>query len=117
MRGYEFPYDWKVSYNENADTRYGYGMDSDWLYAQLGIWAVTTELWNAVKDIPGLVIPQGGDQRTNQQLALLKYQDAKYNGALFVNWKNSNTRSSAMAKSEVGRQFMLPIMRSPVNPF
>jgi len=87
MRGYDFPYDWKVSYNENADTRYGYGMDSDWLYAQLGIWAVTTELWNARKDIPGLVIPQGGNPVTSQQLALLKYQDTKYNGALFVNWK------------------------------
>ena len=87
MRGYEFPYDWKVSYNENADTRYGYGMDSDWLFAQLGIWAVTTELWNPRKDIPGLVIPEGGDSRTSQQVALLKYQDEKYNGSLFVNWK------------------------------
>jgi hypothetical protein len=90
MRGYQFPAEWKVSYNETADTRYGYGMDSDWLYAQLGIWAVTTELWSAAKDIPGLVIPEGGDQRTGLQVALLKYQDDKYNGSLFVNWKKFN---------------------------
>jgi hypothetical protein len=90
MRGYELPSAWKVSYNEDADRRYGYGMDSDWLYAQLGIWAVTTELWNPAKDIPGLKVESGGDQRTNLQRALLKYQDEKYGGALFANWKKFN---------------------------
>ncbi len=90
MRGYELPAGWRVSYNEVADRRYGYGMDSDWLYAQLGIWAVTTELWNPAKDIPGLVVEGGGDQRMNLQRALLKYQDEKYGGTLFVNWKKFN---------------------------
>ena len=90
MRGYELPSAWRVSYNEVADRRYGYGMDSDWLYAQLGIWAVTTELWNPAKDIPGLQVESGGDQRTNLQRALLKYQDEKYGGTLFANWKKFN---------------------------
>ena len=86
-RGYEFPYYWKSSYNENADRRYGYGMVIDWLHAQQGIYALTTELWNPAKDIPGLVVAEGGNQRTNLQRAILKYQDEKYNGTLFVNWK------------------------------
>lgn len=89
IRGYELPRYWRVSYNENADRRYGYGMDSDWLYAQLGMYAVTTELWNASKDIPGLVIPEGSSGQLALQRALLKYQDEKYSGRLFVNWKKA----------------------------
>ncbi len=87
-RGYDFPYYWKSSYNESADRRYGYGMVIDWLHAQQGIYALTTELWNPQKDIPGLVIPEGPDRQMNLQRALLKYQDEKYNGTLFVNWKS-----------------------------
>jgi hypothetical protein len=87
FRGYEFPYTWKSSYNETADRQYGYGMVIDWLHAQQGIYALTTELWNPSKDIPGLIVAEGGDQRVNLQRALLKYQDEKYNGTLFVNWR------------------------------
>lgn len=86
-RGYDFPYYWKSSYNETADRRYGYGMVIDWLHAQQGIYALTTELWNPAKDVPGLVIAEGPDRQVNLQRALLKYQDEKYNGSLFVNWK------------------------------
>lgn len=87
-RGYEFPYCWKSSYNETADRRYGYGMVIDWLHAQQGIYALTTELWNPAKDIPGLEVAEGPERQVNLQRALLKYQDEKYNGTLFVKWKS-----------------------------
>lgn len=86
-RGYEFPYYWKSSYNERTDQRYGYGMVIDWLHAQQGIYALTTELWNPVDDIPGLVVSDGPDRQLNLQRALLKYQDEKYKGSLFATWK------------------------------
>jgi hypothetical protein len=88
MRGYELPRGWRVSYNENDDSRYGYGMASDWLYAQYGVYSLTTELWNPVADIPGFPKPEGDDKRTQTQRALLKYQDEEYNGRLFVDWKS-----------------------------
>lgn len=87
-RGYEMPYYWKAPYNESADKIYGSGIAIDWLYAQLGIYAMTTELWNPAKDIPGLQIKgDGPDRQTELQRQLLKYQDEKYKGSLFVNWK------------------------------
>ncbi|MBM3421090.1 MAG: hypothetical protein FJY11_08145 [Bacteroidetes bacterium] len=86
-RGYEFPYFWKSSYNERTDQRYGYGMVIDWLHAQQGIYALTTELWNPAKDIPGLKVEEGPERQLNLQRALLRHQDEKYNGSLFVKWK------------------------------
>jgi hypothetical protein len=88
LRGYDFPYTWKSSYDENTDKRYGFGMVIDWLYAQHGIYALTTELWNQSKDIPGLPKFEGRDANVQLQRALLKYQDEKYNGSLFVGWKS-----------------------------
>jgi len=89
-RGYRLPRGWRVSYNEEDDRRYGYGMATDWLYAQYGIYSITTELWNPAADIPGLVIPDDENRRVAIQRALLKYQDDKYNGELFVKWKAFN---------------------------
>jgi len=86
-RGYRLPRGWRVSYNEEDDERYGYGMATDWLYAQYGIYSITTELWNPVADIPGLEVPEDENRRAAIERALLKYQDEKYNGELFVNWK------------------------------
>ncbi len=89
-RGYRLPRGWRVSYNEENDRRYGYGMATDWLYAQYGIYSITTELWNPAADIPGLVVPDDENRRVALQRALLKYQDDKYNGELFVQWKTFN---------------------------
>lgn len=96
-RGYELPRGWKVSYDELNDRRYGFGMTSDWDFLQLGIWSITTELWNPAKDIPGLPRiagaegVEGDDERPEARLALdralLKFQDEKYGGKLFLNWK------------------------------
>jgi len=86
-RGYELPRGWRVSYNEKRDRRYGYGMATDWLYAQYGIYSVTTELWNPEADIPGLEIADDDDRRAALGRALLKYQDKNYDGDLFVGWK------------------------------
>ncbi len=97
-RGYELPFGWKVSYDEVNDRRYGFGMTTDWDFLQLGVWSITTELWNPAKDIPGLP-PVAGDTggggegggpgaaRRAIDRALLKHQDAKYGGKLFVDWK------------------------------
>ncbi|MFO7755216.1 MAG: M14 family metallopeptidase [Bacteroidales bacterium] len=86
-RGYKLPRGWRVSYDERRDKRYGYGMATDWLYAQYGIYSITTELWNPEADIPGLQIPDEDNRRVAIQRALLKYQDEKYDGELFVSWK------------------------------
>lgn len=89
-RGYKLPRGWRVSYNEEADRRYSYGMATDWLYAQYGIYSITTELWNPSADIPGLEVPEDENRRVAVERALLKYQDEEYNGELFVNWKAFN---------------------------
>ncbi len=86
MRGYVLPRGWKVSYNENDDRRYSYGMASDWLYAQYGIYSLTTELWNPEADIPGLEIGNDSIRRLALERATLAYQDREYGGKLFVNW-------------------------------
>ncbi|NIQ17876.1 MAG: hypothetical protein GTN43_03645, partial [Candidatus Aenigmarchaeota archaeon] len=60
-RGYEFPRGWRVSYREDRDQRYSYGMAGDWMYKQLGIYALTTELWNPrndIKDFPKFEGPE-----------------------------------------------------------
>ncbi len=99
-RGYELPFGWKVSYDEANDRRYGFGMTTDWDFLQLGVWSITTELWNPAKDIPGLpAVASGGGgaagagaegaaaARLALDRALLKHQDEKYGGKLFVDWK------------------------------
>ena len=91
QRGYVLPRGWRASYNETDDERYGYGMASDWLYAQYGIYSLTTELWNPEADIPGFPeLEEGDDRRIQVQRELLKYQDDKYKGSLFVSWKAFN---------------------------
>jgi len=86
-RGYELPRGWRVSYNETQDRRYGYGMATDWAYLQYGIYSITTELWNPSQDIPDFPPIEGQDARMGRQRALLKYQDEKYDGKLFIPWQ------------------------------
>lgn len=87
-RGYEFPRAWKVSYDELADRSYGYGLSTDWDYLQLGIYSLTTELWNPEVDIPGFPkIPAGDQAGLARQRALLQYNDTQYGGRAFVAWK------------------------------
>jgi hypothetical protein len=93
-RGYEMPRAWIMGYNEERDTRYGFGMVIDWWYQQYGAYATCTELWNPVKDIPDFEkvvgpAPAASDPaaRLWQEKALLKYQDAKNGGKLFIAWK------------------------------
>ena len=86
MRGYELPRGWRVSYNEKADRRYGYGMATDWLYAQYGIYSITTELWNPLKDIPGLELAGDDNNPTALEKALMKlWVFARY-------WCEENTK-------------------------
>jgi hypothetical protein len=88
-RGYEMPRGWIMGYNEERDQRYGFGMVIDWWFQQFGAYAVTTELWNPENDIQGFpkVDPQDPDARNARERAQLKWQDEKYGGKLFVNWK------------------------------
>ncbi|MBU4496033.1 MAG: hypothetical protein KJ874_12140 [Acidobacteria bacterium] len=85
QRGYVLPRGWRVSYDEDRDRRYSYGMATDWAYKQYGIYSITTELWNPLKDIPGLPEIKGASDSTER--ALLAYQDAEYGGKLFRAWK------------------------------
>jgi hypothetical protein len=87
QRGYELPRGWRVSYREEQDQRYGYGMASDWMYMQYGIYAITTELWNPRKDLPGFPAVKEDAGYTEIQREMLKYQDDKYGGKLFIGWK------------------------------
>ena len=87
-RGYEFPRAWKVSYDELADRSYGYGLSTDWDYLQLGIYSLTTELWNPEIDIPGFpAIAAGEDAPAARQRALLQFNDRQYGGRAFVAWR------------------------------
>ncbi|MBN2264922.1 MAG: hypothetical protein JW775_03820, partial [Candidatus Aminicenantes bacterium] len=105
-RGYELPRGWRVSYDEVNDRRYGFGMTTDWDFLQLGIWSITTELWNPLADMPGLreareAMEAGGGPgagegagreegpgaRVALERALLKFQDERYGGKLFLDWK------------------------------
>lgn len=87
MRGYELPRGWRVSYDEAGDERYGYGMATDWMYMQYGIYAITTELWNPENDIPDFPKSEGDRDDAQIQRDALKYQDEKYGSRLFVGWK------------------------------
>ena len=87
MRGYELPRGWRVSYDEQRDQRYGYGMAADWMYMQYGMYALCTELWNPGNDIPDFPKSEGNVDYAQIQRETLKYQDEKYDGKLFVDWK------------------------------
>jgi hypothetical protein len=85
-RGYEMPRTWVVSYNEKENKRYGFGLQSDWAYQELGIYSITTELFNFRLDLPGDTFT-GDDAYTKFQRAALKYQQEKANGTWFREWK------------------------------
>ncbi len=87
LRGYELPRGWRVSYNEERDQRYSYGMASDWMYMQYGLYSLTTELWNPVNDIDDFPQFTGEDAYLNRNRELLKYQDEHYGGEYFIEWK------------------------------
>ncbi|MGD8538605.1 MAG: M14 family metallopeptidase [Candidatus Aminicenantes bacterium] len=99
-RGYVLPRGWRVSYNEEKDVPYNYGMATDWMYKQLGIYALTTELWNPMKDIQDFPQFAGEDARIKAQRALLKYQDEKFGGKLFLPWKTYN--HPELGEGEIG---------------
>jgi len=100
QRGYELPRGWRVSYDEARDQRYGYGMATDWMYLQYGIYAITTELWNPAKDIPDFPQVQEDEAYINIQREALKYQDEKYGGRLFVAWKKF--KHPELGEGEIG---------------
>jgi len=100
MRGYELPRGWKVSYDEIRDRRYSYGMATDWAYMQYGIYSITTELWNPSRDIKDFAQFKGKDARLKQMRALLKYQDEKYGGKLFLPWKKY--KHPELGEGEIG---------------
>ncbi|MFC2121082.1 M14 family metallopeptidase [Bacteroidota bacterium] len=87
QRGYVLPRGWKVSYNEERDARYSFGMATDWMYKQFGAYSITTELWNSSKDIKDFPQFSGPNARVNRERAMLKYQDEKFNGKYFISWK------------------------------
>jgi hypothetical protein len=99
-RGYELPYGWKVSYDEERDKRYGYGMASDWAYKQYGILSITTELWKPEQNIKGFPRFEGESARQQAERALLKYQDEKHGGRLFIPWQKF--RHPELGEGEVG---------------
>jgi uncharacterized Zn-binding protein involved in type VI secretion len=90
MRGYELPRGWRVSYNEIQDRRYNFGMAADWMYKQLGMFAICTELWNSEKDMRGIPTFTGEGAGTERERALLKYQDEEFDGKFFIPWKRFN---------------------------
>jgi len=86
-RGYEFPRGWRVSYDELTERQYGYGLSTDWEYREHGSFSITTELWNQNKDIPGFPALPAGASMADRQRALLKFQDERYGGRLFIPWR------------------------------
>ncbi|MFC2168657.1 M14 family metallopeptidase, partial [Acidobacteriota bacterium] len=100
MRGYDLPRGWRVSYDEDGDQRYSFGMATDWMFVQLGIYALTTELWNPLKDIKDFPPLDSQAGRSGQQRALMKYQDEKYGGKMFVSWKAFN--HPELGEGEIG---------------
>ncbi|NOR14774.1 MAG: hypothetical protein GQ544_03620, partial [Candidatus Aminicenantes bacterium] len=112
QRGYELPRGWRVSYNEAADKRYSYGMATDWMYMQQGVFAITTELWNPVKDIPGFPEVEGGRRDPAYMRELVKFQDANYGGKLFIPWKKF--KHPELGDGEVGG--FIPIYRNNAWP-
>ncbi len=111
-RGYELPRGWRVSYNELRNRRYSYGMATDWAYMQDGIYSITTELWNPLKDIKGFPQIKGPDARVKRERALLQYQDDKYGGKLFVPWKKF--KHPELGEGEIGG--WIPLYRGNALP-
>lgn len=85
-RGYEMPTGWVVSWNEKADKRYGYGLQADWAYMQMGVFSVTTELFSYKRDLPGQKF-SGKNARSDYQKAAIKYQEDNFGGKYFLDWK------------------------------
>ncbi len=100
MRGYELPRGWRVSYNEVEDRRYSYGMAADWMFKQLGMFAICTELWNSEKDMRGIPTFTGEAARTERERALLAYQDEEFGGRFFVPWERFN--HPELGQGEIG---------------
>jgi hypothetical protein len=98
-RGYEMPRTWVVSYNEKENKRYSFGLQSDWAYQQMGIYSITTELFNYRLDLPGYTF-SGDDAYTKYQRAALIYQKDKTNGSWFKDWKPFD--HPELGKGEVG---------------
>lgn len=111
-RGYVLPRGWRVSYDEEKDKRYSYGMATDWMYMQLGIYALTTELWNPQNDIDGFPKLEGEGIRIKQARALLKHQDENYGGKLFIPWRKFN--HPELEEGEIGG--WIPKYRSNALP-
>lgn len=85
-RGYEMPTGWKVSWNEVADKRYGFGLQADWAYMQMGVFSLTTELFSYRRDLPGQKF-SGKNARADYQKAAIKYQEDNFGGKYFLDWK------------------------------
>ena len=113
-RGWEMPRGWIMGYNEEQDRRYGYGMVIDWWFQQFGAYAVKTELWNPQNDIKGFpkIDPQNPDSRNESERALLKTNDEKYGGKLFVNW--TPYKHPELGQGEIGG--WIPKYRSNAFP-
>jgi hypothetical protein len=88
-RGYELPRAWRTGYDEAKDKPGAPGALGDWLYKQLGIYALTTSLWNPSRDLGDLLPPVEGapSGAMGNQRGLLTYQDKAYGGRLFVPWQ------------------------------
>ena len=112
MRGYELPRGWRVSYNEERDQRYGYGMAADWMYMQYGMYALCTELWNPMNDILDFPKSEKDADRAQIQRETLKYQDEKYGGKLFIDWKSF--KHPELGEGEIGG--WLPNLRNNAWP-
>jgi len=112
QRGYVLPRGWRVSYNEDKDSRYSYGMATDWMYAQYGIFSITTELWNPAQDIPGFPKIEGEDARIQREREKMKYIDANYGSKLFVPW--TTYKHPELGEGEIGG--LLPIYRNNAFP-
>ncbi len=112
QRGYVLPRGWRVSYNEDQDRRYAYGMATDWMYAQYGVFAITTELWNPAQDIPGFPEIEGDDARIQREREMLKYIDTHYGGKFFVPW--TPYKHPELGEGEIGG--LLPIYRNNALP-
>ncbi len=63
-----------------------YGLQADWAYMQLGVFSLTTELWNYRKDLPGHTF-EGKDAYKEYQRAAIKYEEEKFDDKLFLDWK------------------------------
>jgi hypothetical protein len=98
-RGYEMPVTWVVSYNEKENRRYGFGLQSDWAYQEMGMLSLTTELFNYRTDLPGHTFA-GDDAYTRFQRAAIKYQEEKAGGKWFREWRAY--RHPELGEGEIG---------------